>query len=98
MFDATFSFKSKLVFFLRLQAAPFPEIKSTHSLVAKHVTPEKWEKLAEHKTATSGFTLAKVRIILCYNFSGSLFLIVLRLLNFFVSKPQEFSVARNIYK
>jgi len=40
-------------------AAPFPEIKSTHSLVAKHVTPEKWEKLAEHKTATSGFTLAK---------------------------------------
>merc|ERR1712209_62321 len=40
-------------------AAPFPEIKSTHSLVAKHVTPEKWEKLVEHKTATSGFTLAK---------------------------------------
>ena len=68
VFDATFSFKSKLVFFLRLQAAPFPEIKSTHSLVAKHVTPEKWEKLAEHKTATSGFTLAKVRKILCYIF------------------------------
>ena len=43
-----------------LKAAPFPEIKSTHSLVAKHVTPEKWEKLAEHKTATSGFTLAQV--------------------------------------
>ena len=84
MFDATFSFKSKLVFFLRLQAAPFPEIKSTHSLVAKHVTPEKWEKLAEHKTATSGFTLAKVRKILCYNFFGSLFLIVLRLLNLFL--------------
>merc|ERR1712203_530512 len=40
-------------------AAPFPEIKSTHSLVAKHVTKEKWEKLAEHKTATSGFTLAQ---------------------------------------
>jgi len=40
-------------------AAPFPEIKSAHSLVAKHVTPEKWEKLAEHSTATSGFTLAK---------------------------------------
>merc|ERR1711878_65 len=40
-------------------AAPFPEIKSAHSLVAKHVTPEKWEKLAEHKTATSGFTLAQ---------------------------------------
>merc|ERR1712203_889855 len=40
-------------------AAPFPEIKSTHSLVAKHVTKEKWENLAEHKTATSGFTLAQ---------------------------------------
>jgi len=40
-------------------AAPFPEIKSTHSLVAKHVTPERWEKLCEHATATSGFTLAK---------------------------------------
>jgi len=39
--------------------APFPEIKSTHSLVAKHVTPEVWEKLNEHKTATSGFTLAQ---------------------------------------
>merc|ERR1712066_982722 len=40
-------------------AEPFPEIKSTHSLVAKHVTKEKWDKLCEHKTATSGFTLAK---------------------------------------
>merc|ERR1712119_188675 len=43
----------------RSNMATFPEIKSAHSLVAKHVTPEKWEKLAEHKTATSGFTLAK---------------------------------------
>merc|ERR1712088_1272688 len=40
-------------------AEPFPEIKSTHSLVAKHVTKEKWDKLCEHKTATSGFTLKK---------------------------------------
>jgi len=40
-----------------IMAEAFPEIKSTHSLVAKHVTPEKWEKLCEHKTATSGFTL-----------------------------------------
>merc|ERR1712088_487444 len=40
-------------------AEPFPEIKSTHSLVAKHVTKEKWDKLCEHKTATSGFTLRK---------------------------------------
>jgi len=39
--------------------AAFPEIKSTHSLVAKHVTPELWAKLSGHKTATSGFTLAK---------------------------------------
>merc|ERR1711963_693784 len=37
----------------------FPEIKSTHSLVAKHVTPELWAKLSGHKTATSGFTLAQ---------------------------------------
>merc|ERR1711974_825 len=35
------------------------EIKSTHSLVAKHVTPELWAKLSGHKTATSGFTLAQ---------------------------------------
>ena len=37
----------------------FPEIKSTHSLVAKHVTKEKWDKLGAHKTATSGFTLGQ---------------------------------------
>ena len=37
----------------------FPTIKSTHSLVAKHVTPEVWEKLKDIKTKTSGFTLAK---------------------------------------
>ena len=40
-------------------AADFPEIKSTHSLVAKHVTPKLWDKLSGHKTATSGFTLAQ---------------------------------------
>lgn len=39
--------------------APFPEIKSTHSLVAKHVTKEKWEKLGDLKTETCGFTLGK---------------------------------------
>jgi protein-arginine kinase len=38
---------------------PFPEIKSTHSLVAKYVTKPLWEKLSSVKTATSGFTLAK---------------------------------------
>merc|ERR1739845_322456 len=39
--------------------AEFPEIKSKHSLVAKHVTKEKWDKLSGIVTATSGFTLAK---------------------------------------
>merc|ERR1712038_1945770 len=39
--------------------APFPEIKSTHSLTAKHVTADKWAKLGDHVTKTSGFTLAK---------------------------------------
>ena len=28
-------------------------------LVAKHITEEKWDKLAGHRTATSGFTLAQ---------------------------------------
>jgi len=41
-------------------AAPeFPNIKSTHSLVAKHVTKEKWDKLGGIVTKTSGFTLGK---------------------------------------
>merc|ERR1711922_85761 len=38
---------------------PFPEIKSTHSLVAKYVTKPLWEKLSRAVTATSGFSLAK---------------------------------------
>merc|ERR1711926_4193 len=38
---------------------PFPEIKSTHSLVAKYVTKPIWEKLSCAVTKTSGFTLAK---------------------------------------
>jgi len=37
----------------------FPNIKSTHSLVAKYVTKPIWEKLSYIKTATSGFTLAQ---------------------------------------
>merc|ERR1712142_1040778 len=36
-----------------------PEIKSKHSLVAKHVTADKWKKLGAIKTKTSGFTLRK---------------------------------------
>lgn len=39
--------------------AAFPEIKSAHSLVKKHVTKERWDKLSGIKTKTSGFTLAK---------------------------------------
>jgi len=41
------------------KAPPFPHIKSTHSLVAKHVTPDKWAKLGGLKTKTSGFTLGQ---------------------------------------
>merc|ERR1712128_297341 len=37
----------------------FMEIKSKHSLVAKHVTEARYKKLGGHKTATSGFTLQK---------------------------------------
>merc|ERR1712024_394698 len=40
-------------------AGPFPDIKSKHSLVAKHVTEAKWAKLGDIVTKTSGFTLAK---------------------------------------
>merc|ERR1712025_1153465 len=43
----------------RITMAEFPEIKSNHSLVAKHVTKEKWDKLSGIVTKTSGFTLAK---------------------------------------
>merc|ERR1712026_307979 len=43
----------------RITMAEFPEIKSKHSLVAKHVTKEKWDKLSGIVTKTSGFTLAK---------------------------------------
>merc|ERR1712232_1175721 len=39
--------------------ADFPDIKSKHSLVAKHVTPSIWEKLGAAVTKTSGFSLAK---------------------------------------
>ena len=40
----------------------FPEIKSVNSLVAKHVTKERWDKLCRHVTSTSGFTLRKAII------------------------------------
>merc|ERR1712024_297623 len=38
---------------------PFPEIKSTHSLVAKYVTKPIWDELSRAVTKTSGFTLAQ---------------------------------------
>merc|ERR1719351_366691 len=38
---------------------PFPNIQSSHSLVAKHVTKDKWDALKNITTKTSGFTLAK---------------------------------------
>merc|ERR1719213_609935 len=38
---------------------PFPEIKSTKSLVAKYVTEPVWNKLSKVVTETSGFTLAQ---------------------------------------
>merc|ERR1712080_635236 len=48
-----------LIYSISRDMAPFPEIKSKHSLVAKHVTKEKWDKLSGIVTKTSGFTLAK---------------------------------------
>merc|ERR1712088_597856 len=42
-----------------IKMAEFPNIQSKHSLVAKHVTKEKWDKLSGIVTKTSGFTLAK---------------------------------------
>ena len=38
---------------------PFPEIKSSKSLVAKYVTEPVWNKLSQVVTETSGFTLAQ---------------------------------------
>ncbi len=52
--------KLSLPSFLQANAPAFPDIKSKHSLVAKHVTQDKWKKLGGIKTKTSGFTLSKV--------------------------------------
>merc|ERR1712226_1386679 len=48
-----------LIYSISRDMAPFPEIRSKHSLVATHVTEAKWAKLGDHVTKTSGFTLAK---------------------------------------
>jgi len=37
----------------------FPVIQSKHSLVAKHVTKERWDSVKDIETKTCGFTLAK---------------------------------------
>merc|ERR1712002_1140573 len=43
----------------RTMSGEFPEIKSKHSLVAKHVTKERWDKVKDIETKTCGFTIAK---------------------------------------
>ena len=60
IFQITITYKIIFLDLLFFKMAPFPEIKSTHSLVAKHVTEELWNKLGDHKTETSGFTLGQV--------------------------------------
>merc|ERR1711962_1969820 len=42
-----------------IMSGEFPNIQSTHSLVAKHVTKDKWDQLKAVETKTCGFTLAK---------------------------------------
>merc|ERR1712018_475006 len=42
-----------------IMSGEFPVIKSTHSLVAKHVTKERWDKVKDIETKTCGFTIAK---------------------------------------
>jgi len=56
------SLLQEIVFRLSLlstMSEPFPEIKSSHSLVAKYVTAPLWAKLSSVKTATSGFSLGQ---------------------------------------
>merc|ERR1712215_183205 len=43
----------------QIMSGEFPTIKSAHSLVAKHVTKERWDKVKDIKTKTCGFTIAK---------------------------------------
>ena len=46
--------KQLLNLHLVIMSNSFPEIKSKHSLVAKHVTEPVWAKLGNAKTETSG--------------------------------------------
>merc|ERR1711892_807271 len=43
----------------KIMSGEFPVIKSTGSLVATHVTKERWDKLKNVETKTCGFTLDK---------------------------------------
>merc|ERR1711921_6120 len=43
----------------RIMSGEFPVIKSANSLVAKHVTKERWDQVKDVETKTCGFTLAK---------------------------------------
>merc|ERR1712038_1159442 len=43
----------------KIMSGEFPVIKSTKSLVATHVTKERWDKLKNIETKTCGFTIAK---------------------------------------
>merc|ERR1711992_386378 len=42
-----------------IMSGEFPVIKSAHSLVAKHVTKERWDRVKDIETKTCGFTIAK---------------------------------------
>merc|ERR1711863_31241 len=47
------------VFSTIIMSGEFPVIKSAHSLVAKHVTKERWDRVKDIETKTCGFTIAK---------------------------------------
>jgi len=59
LFQSALFLLVSLIFYYNTMTEPMPEIKSTHSLVAKYVTGPLWAKLSSVKTETSGFTLAK---------------------------------------
>merc|ERR1712128_386213 len=40
-----------------IMSGEFPTIKSTHSLVKKHVTKERWDRVKDIETKTCGFTM-----------------------------------------
>merc|ERR1712123_515608 len=43
----------------KIMSGEFPVIKSEHSLVKKHVTKERWDRVKDISTKTCGFTIAK---------------------------------------